>query len=63
MKIISLNVNGFRGMTKQGEHVPNSKLVENLNALKNYIDDINIDDKPIIFTPEVYRSAPYSEWY
>jgi len=53
MKIITLNVNGFRGMGKKNDYVPESELNRNLQNLKDYIDSLCIDDESIVVLQEI----------
>ena len=64
-KIISLNVNGFRGEYQNGELVPDSKLISNLKQLKEFIDKLDMDDESVVLLQEIpheiYRK--FSEGY
>lgn len=53
MKIVTLNVNGFRGNVKKNDYVSNSELISNLNNLKFYIDNLCIDDESIVVLQEI----------
>lgn len=53
MKIITLNVNGFRGIVKKNDYVSENELNSNLQNLKNYIDSLCIDDEDIVVLQEI----------
>ena len=46
MRIVSFNINGFRGMQNQGEVISEEKeLYNNLNEFKTFIDGIQIKEE------------------
>lgn len=48
MRIVSFNVNGFRGMLDQGEMISEEELCNNLQKLKAFIDSLKIIDEDVI---------------
>lgn len=52
MRIVSFNVNGFRGMRDQGEMIL-EELCSNLLKLKAFIDSLKINDEDVIILQEV----------
>lgn len=53
MRIITLNVNGFRGKLQKNDCVHERDLNNNLQSLKVYIDSLCIDDESIIVLQEI----------
>lgn len=53
MRIVSFNVNGFRGMLDQGEMISEEELCNNLQKLKAFIDSLKIIDEDVIVLQEV----------
>ena len=43
MRIVSFNVNGFRGMLGQGDIISDEALYNNLQSLKEFIDSLDED--------------------
>ena len=42
MRIVTFNVNGFRGMLNQGKVISEEELCINLQRLKAFIDDLKM---------------------
>ena len=53
MKIVTLNVSGFRGMAENGSKVTNSEWRSNLKELKALIDSLEIDEESIVILQEI----------
>lgn len=54
MRIVSFNINGFRGMRNQGEVISEEKeLYNNLNEFKTFIDGIQIKEEDVIILQEI----------
>ena len=54
MRIVSFNINGFRGMQNQGEVISEEKeLYNNLNEFKTFIDGIQIKEEDVIILQEI----------
>lgn len=54
MRIVSFNINGFRGMQSQGEVISEEKeLYNNLNEFKTFIDGIQIKEEDVIILQEI----------
>ena len=53
MRIVSFNVNGFRGMLGQGDIISDEALYNNLQSLKEFIDSLKITDEDVIILQEV----------
>ena len=53
MKIVTLNVNGFRGMAENGSDVTNGEWRSNLKRLKALIDGLKIDEESIVILQEI----------
>ena len=59
MRIVSFNINGFRGMQNQGEVISEEKeLYNNLNEFKTFIDGIQIKEEDVIILQEI----PHKIW-
>lgn len=53
MRIVTFNVNGFRGMLNQGEVISEEELCINLQRLKAFIDDLKMNDEDVVILQEV----------
>lgn len=54
MRIVSFNINGFRGMRNQGEVISEEKeLYNNLNEFKTFINGIQIKEEDVIILQEI----------
>ena len=54
MRIVSFNINGFRGKRNQGEVISEEKeLYNNLNEFKTFIDGIQIKEEDVIILQEI----------
>ena len=53
MRIVTFNVNGFRGMLNQGEVISEEELCINLQRLKAFIDDLKMNDEDVVILQEI----------
>ena len=53
MRIVTFNVNGFRGLLNQGESIDGEASCNNLQKLKDYIDGLKINAEDVVILQEI----------